>query len=437
MRKDHLVANARLARAAVEFGLDEYIVTKRFSSLQWHPEYVNELIDMEKHIDREISTKTLADVVESLIGASMLDGGLPKAISCMKLFLPELKWDSLENHRISLFELSPKLELGSFYNPLQKLLGYSFKKPSLLVEAITHASYISGLCSYERLEFLGDSILDYIVVQEIYPSGLSHMRMHELRTAFVNADLLAFLCMELHYNVEITDLEVVKGQVSSQDAIKSPVYEYKKTPVATKIPLYSFMRHDSEGILKAQAETKRRYEKMRDEISCALESGADYPWAALYGLRAEKFYSDIIEALLGAIWIDSGSLQVVASVVERMRIIKLLRRAITENLNTEHPKITLGKLADTSQVRYELSKDTDSTDGPELICKVLVDDEEVANVRGGVSRHDMETRAAIEAIDILKSKSEKQREKLKRPRDPEEKSGPSQSEKNEFMARDW
>lgn len=42
---------------------------------------------------------------------------------------------------------------------VEKLLGYSFSRKLLLVEALTHASYQldTGTISYERMEFLGDS----------------------------------------------------------------------------------------------------------------------------------------------------------------------------------------------------------------------------------------------------------------------------------------
>jgi dsRNA-specific ribonuclease len=61
-----------------------------------------------------------------------------------------------------------------------------------------HASCNSGVGSLERLEFLGDAVLDSIMVKVISERdvGLSHIEMHHLRTAFVNADFLAFMFME-------------------------------------------------------------------------------------------------------------------------------------------------------------------------------------------------------------------------------------------------
>lgn len=52
-------------------------------------------------------------------------------------------------------------------------IGYSFKDKNLIDVAFTHSSYINESkdkkkCSNERLEFLGDSVLDLIVSEELY-----------------------------------------------------------------------------------------------------------------------------------------------------------------------------------------------------------------------------------------------------------------------------
>lgn len=56
---------------------------------------------------------------------------------------------------------------------LEKQLGYSFKNKSLLQNALTHSSYInefpnSGCQCNERLEFLGDAVLEIAVSDYIY-----------------------------------------------------------------------------------------------------------------------------------------------------------------------------------------------------------------------------------------------------------------------------
>jgi dsRNA-specific ribonuclease len=62
---------------------------------------------------------------------------------------------------------------------LEKRLGHVFRDSSLLIQAFCHASYVnehpeSGLKNNERLEFLGDAVLDLAVstlLMEIFPDS--------------------------------------------------------------------------------------------------------------------------------------------------------------------------------------------------------------------------------------------------------------------------
>lgn len=49
---------------------------------------------------------------------------------------------------------------------LQRALGYSFSRPELFTQALTHRSH--GTLHNERLEFLGDSILNCVIAAELY-----------------------------------------------------------------------------------------------------------------------------------------------------------------------------------------------------------------------------------------------------------------------------
>ena len=58
---------------------------------------------------------------------------------------------------------------------LEERIGYRFRDPGLLENALTHSSYANehrteGMPSNERLEFLGDSILGLIVADHLYRS---------------------------------------------------------------------------------------------------------------------------------------------------------------------------------------------------------------------------------------------------------------------------
>ena len=58
------------------------------------------------------------------------------------------------------------------YEELEKGLGYTFQNKALLENALTHSSYANekrdGRTSNERLEFLGDSILGFVVADFLY-----------------------------------------------------------------------------------------------------------------------------------------------------------------------------------------------------------------------------------------------------------------------------
>ena len=55
---------------------------------------------------------------------------------------------------------------------LEAAVGYRFEKPTLLIEALTHPSApqrsAAARRGYERLEFLGDRVLDLIVAQLLW-----------------------------------------------------------------------------------------------------------------------------------------------------------------------------------------------------------------------------------------------------------------------------
>jgi len=76
----------------------------------------------------------------------------------------------------------------------QKSIGYTFKNPELLRTALTHTSYAyeNKVKSNERLEFLGDSILEFITSKYIYENhgNLSEGEMTKVRAYTVCEDSL-------------------------------------------------------------------------------------------------------------------------------------------------------------------------------------------------------------------------------------------------------
>ncbi|KAF7895452.1 uncharacterized protein EAF01_009414 [Botrytis porri] len=412
-KKDRIVSNSRSSRAAAELGLDEYIMTKKFTGAKWRPMYVEDLVITEQKT-REMSSKILSDVVEALIGACMVDGGIPKALKSLQLFFPELDWLPLETRRLSLYHQAPSnLHLPITLHPVEHILGYTFTRKSLLIEAMTHPSYTSGAQSLERLEFLGDSILDNIIVTAMWahPVPLSHFHMHLLRSALVNADFLAFLCMEMSIHQNVTHL--------TSEETNHHIY---KTHSRRRVSLVNFLRHSSVSFSIYQKEALARHAELREQILEVIYTGDRFPWALLSRLDARKFFSDMIESLLGAVWIDSGSMDVCTQLLERMGVLKYMRRILREGVRIMHPKEELGIVADAENVRYVLRQEkmrgdvaeTDTNvdgdgDGDvrkEYRCTVFVGGEKIVEVGDGVRKEEIQARAAEEAVRILKERGD-------------------------------
>ncbi len=80
----------------------------------------------------------------------------------------------------------------------QKKLGYAFKNEELLKEALTHKSYKSPV-NNERLEFLGDAVLDLIVGEYLFKKfpKAHEGELSKLRASLVNEEGFAKLANRL------------------------------------------------------------------------------------------------------------------------------------------------------------------------------------------------------------------------------------------------
>jgi dsRNA-specific ribonuclease len=406
--KDKIVANSRLAQAAIDFGLDRYIIYSQAPSYNGRSMYVEDLLENPPPATetRTISTKILADVVEALIGTSFVSGGISKAHACMSLFLPEVKWESIEHDREILYNEAPHDEpLPVTMRQLESLIGYTFTKKSLLVEAMTHPSCNSpGIrASLDRLEFLGDAILDYVVVNKLFvindPAPLENSMLHLLRTALVNKDILAFLVMEWATEQECIDVDTTAatGDEPEINLVKS------RTPLA----LWTFLRHASPELAEHQRATSRRHAALREDILHELWHGTHYPWAMFSKLQAQKSFSDLFESLLGAIWVDSGSLEECDKFVERAGILPLMRRLLERGERLLHPKEALGTLVGAEKVKYVIDVKRESKGGywtKEIGCRIYEGSKKMADVWCCFSSEEARVKAAEAAVGVLKGK---------------------------------
>ena len=74
---------------------------------------------------------------------------------------------------------------------LAKKLGLSFRQPRLLITALTHRS--AGIKNNERLEFLGDAILGFVIAEKLYQAfpAADEGTLSRLRASLVNEASLA------------------------------------------------------------------------------------------------------------------------------------------------------------------------------------------------------------------------------------------------------
>lgn len=74
----------------------------------------------------------------------------------------------------------------------EKTIGYKFKNPAYLEEALTHSSYVNGKnSSNERLEFLGDSVLSVVVSKYLFESlDVLEGKLTKIRSRLVCEDSL-------------------------------------------------------------------------------------------------------------------------------------------------------------------------------------------------------------------------------------------------------
>lgn len=102
---------------------------------------------------------------------------------------------------------------------IKKSYNVTFKDISLLEQAFTHSSYVNEhrhleLTDNERLEFLGDAVLELVVSEYLYNnfSNLSEGKLTKLRATIVREDSLAMFAKECKFDQYV---KLGKGEENS------------------------------------------------------------------------------------------------------------------------------------------------------------------------------------------------------------------------------
>ncbi|XP_028926941.1 endoribonuclease Dicer [Ornithorhynchus anatinus] len=165
------------------------------------------------------------------------------------------------------------IHLISGFENFERKINYNFKNKAYLLQAFTHASYHYNTITdcYQRLEFLGDAILDYLITKHLYEDPRQHSPgvLTDLRSALVNNTIFASLAVK---------------------------YDYHKYFKAVSPELF----HVIDDFVQFQLE-KNEMQGMDSELRRSEEDEEKEE-----DIEVPKAMGDIFESLAGAIYMDSG-----------------------------------------------------------------------------------------------------------------------------------
>ncbi|KAK0715820.1 dicer-like protein 1 [Lasiosphaeris hirsuta] len=286
-----LICNRNLFNNALEVKLEEYIRSMAFSRRTWYPENLTLIRGKRNEVSRRhvLADKSIADVCEALIGAAYLTtrgrGGFDMAVQAVTAVVkdPKHKMKAYSDYYAA-YE-KPKWQTTALSvtqtdmaERFSQRMGYTFKHPQLLRSAFHHPSYPSSyenLPSYQRLEFLGDALLDMVCVDHLFhrfpakdPQWLTEHKM-----AMVSNHFLGCLAYTLGFH---------KSILANSAAIQRDLAEYMA--------------------------------EMDEAVRAAKEEAASYEGGTEDGFRRgfwqdcsrpPKCLSDVLEAYIGAVFVDS------------------------------------------------------------------------------------------------------------------------------------
>lgn len=390
-RKDSIVSNARLARAAIAKGLGSFILTDPLRR-KWSVPRISDA-DQEAE-ERTLGIKALADVVEALIGAAYIDSGFKAARACTNVFLPEISAVVPQfPERISVKSNSPR-------DPeAETLIGYRFQDELLLLEALTHPScgIDAKTESYQRLEFLGDAVLDVLIstfLSRCLPE-LSQGQMTRIKAVLGNKNILGYLC--LHFSMDRDLVRIETG----------PDHRPHEVRYCEKVPLWQFMRHHSPEVVQAHKNAGHTFEQCGDEIQKILSEGATYPWKLLARLGLDKFYSDLVESVFGAVFNDSqGDLSECEKLFERIGLKYYAARMAEGSLDVVHPRDELQGLIGSSKLEIDVQPVFSGEDRAIFVCSVRVEGTVIAEAQGCITEDEACVGGIQAAVAFLRSQQE-------------------------------
>ncbi len=115
---------------------------------------------------------------------------------------------------------------------LEKKIGYTFKNKNLIIEALTHRSFLNenpdfNLDHNERLEFLGDAVLELLITEFLFKNYINSTEgeMTNYRAALVKGENLAKVAKKINLESYLQMSRGEKNDLLSKDYITSNAVE--------------------------------------------------------------------------------------------------------------------------------------------------------------------------------------------------------------------
>lgn len=303
----------------------------------------NNVIPYNIITQHSIPDKSIADCVEALIGAYLIECGPRGALLFMAWLgirvLPQLEDGTygeikLPSSPLSNHKIYPTKDLNILldgYDKFEEHIGYKFRDRSYLLQALTHASFSPNTLTdcYQRLEFLGDAVLDYLITRHLYEDSRMHSpgALTDLRSALVNNTIFASL------------------------AVRNGFHRYFKN-------LSPSLNEVVEKFVRLQEESGHA---LVDELYLVIET------EEVEDVEVPKALGDIFESVAGAIFLDSGmSLDAVWKVYYNMM------KSEIEQFSNKVPKSPIRELLELEPETAKFGKPEKLADGRRVRVTVEV-----------------------------------------------------------------
>lgn len=250
--KVNQISNYNLYRLGTKKHLAEYIIAHQFQpSNRWLPpgfcvnnDYgsmaSSDQVDVgDQFTKQNISDKSIADCCEALIGAYLLSSGPKGAVEFMswlgiRIVDPMVidnngHWLQSPRSGQASSGIDSEIKIKNLASTLTRFeenIGYDFRDKCFLIQAMTHVSYHDNTVTdcYQRLEFLGDAVLDYLITRYIYqdPKQFAPGDLTALRAALTNNSIFGSLAVKhnFHVHLKMNSYELYRSIHSFADKFK-------------------------------------------------------------------------------------------------------------------------------------------------------------------------------------------------------------------------